>query len=311
MPAGEKQIFTRIETADSGNKHIHILMNKRGFLTKEIIEKELEANKDNPLVVSKLNETLDKMKISGVDKALAQALNLQATYDQKIMGELINKTLISRGLSPIESFGSFTATADSNKKTTSEAKQAVNEIFNSDFDETTVNKVVEEIQTQEYTSVDAVIIQKRLAENKAKAEQLATELQKVVSESKQLEQAQKAVNENGLLRSEVEKLKSVISEINKKVTEKDNYIETLKTIQQDEIDDINRENSVKITRKDEEILEKTEKLKALEEEFDTTWKDKEAVEAQFKEYVEKTDKELEQIPQLQELLNTANVQNNS
>lgn len=295
MPAGEKQIFTRIETADSGNKHIHILMNKRGFLTKDIIEKELEANKNNSLVVSKLNETLEKMKIAGVDKALAQALNLQATYDQKLMGELINKTLISRGLSPIESFGSFTASADSNKKTTSEAKQAINEIVNNDFDEETVSKVVEEIQKQEYSSVDSVIIQKRIAENKDKAEQLASELQKLSSESRQLEHAQKAINENFALKNNVEKLSSSIEQITKTIEEKDNYIQQLKDIHIDELDEINRDYRLKISSKNEELEQKKQELEKVNEEFEVIWKDKESLEKELKEHIEKSNKKIDEI----------------
>lgn len=295
MPAGERQIFTRIETAESGNKHIHILMNKRGFLTKEIIEKELEANKNNHLVVSKLKETLDKMTITKLDKALAQALNLQATYDQKLMGELINKTLISRGLSPIESFGSFTASADSNKKTTSEAKQAINEIINNDFDEETVNKVVEEIQKQEHSSVDSVIIQKRIAENKEKAEQLASELQKLSSESRQLEQAQKAINENYALKNNVEKLSSSIEQITKTIEEKDSYIQQLKDIHIDELDEINKDYRLKISSKNEELEQKKQELDKVNEEFETLWKDKENLEKELKEHIEKSNKKIDEI----------------
>lgn len=311
---GEREILDRIETSPSGNRHLHLFINRRGIVSKQQLQDDLvkwknssDVNKD--IVIDGITNAIGKMNIAGVDKALAQGLSMNGTYPQQLMLERINNALQNAGISPIAQAGSYSATDNNNRKTTPEAKQAVNEIIDNDFSEESVKKVVEEITNEEYSSVDSVIIQKRLAENKTRAEQLATELQKVVSESKQLEQAQKAVNENSMLKGQLEKLSGVIERVNKTVEEKNEYIEILKNNHQDEIDEINRENKVKIIRKDEEIQEKTEKLKALEEEFDTTWKDKEAVEAQFKEYVEKTDKELEQIPQLQELLNTANVQN--
>lgn len=308
---GEREILDRIEVSPSGNRHLHLFVNRRGIVSKQQLQDDLQkwknsndVNKD--IVIDGIQNALGKMQIAGVDKALAQSLIMNNTYSQQLMLDRINTALQNAGISPIAQAGSYSPTDSNNRKTTPEAKQAVNEIIDNDFNEETVKKVVEEITTEEYSSVDGVIIQKRLAENKARAEQLATELQKLSSESRQLEQAQKAVNENSMLKGQLEKLSGVIERVNKTVEEKNEYIETLKVIHQDELDELNKDYRVKINQKDEEILEKTSKISELEEEFNVVWEDKKAVEEQLKDYQEKTEKELEQIPELKKALDNAN-----
>lgn len=311
---GEHEILDRIDVTNTGNRHYHLLVNRRGIVSKEQLERDLEKWKNSNdvnknIVIDGISNCLGKMKINGFDKAMAQSLSFDDKNVQNIIIPKISKALQDNGISPLV-FGGTNNSKPSqdgnNRKTTPEAKIAVNEIVDNGFSEEAVNKVVEEIQTQEFSTTDSIIIQKRLDENKTKAEQLATELQKLVSESRQLEQAQKAVNENGMLIIKINSLNKVIEDKDNKLSEKDKYIETLKGIHQDELEELNKDYRVKVNQKDEEILEKTSKISELEEEFNTVWEDKKAVEEQFKDYQEKTDKELEQIPELKKALDNAN-----
>jgi len=233
---GEREVFSRIDQKPNGDYHIHFLVNRHAIVDKNQLENKLTTlnlNKDGEQITA-INKALGFMNAKGKDKALEQTCDFNDHYIQDPLQKKINTALQQNGLSPIGAYSSYSQNKDSNVKTTAESKTVAIEVMNNGYSEEAVENVIEKLQEQKITSLDGVIIDKRLNENNKRMAELAEEMRKITAENKQLDEAQKAVNENQVLRNQNNELKT-------ELVKKDEYIETLKTIQADEVNVLRQE----------------------------------------------------------------------
>lgn len=308
LVVGERQILDRIETSPNGNKHLHLLVARRSLADVDLLNKEIEkwSNSSSPLkdnVIRRLNEGLDKLKLSKVDKTLSQPLSLSGTYAQQELVQNINNILTEKGIAPLSGFGSYSTASTSNIKTSSEAKQATNEIIDSGFSEKAVKEVVEAITSKEASTIDEVIIQKRLIENKKRMEEITNELQKLTSESRTLTEAQQAINDKNKLEAEVKALISTIKEKDEALKKAEEEKNALTEKHLDEIEEIQTKFSLEIQSKNDLIEEGNKKYTELENDLELLENDKAITEealSEAKKVIEEVKGELKQSIEINE-----------
>lgn len=279
LVVGERQILDRIETSPNGNKHLHLLVARRSLADVDLLNEEIKkwsdsnsVYKDN--VIRRLKDGLDKLKTSNLSLILSQPLSLSGTYAQQELVQNINNILKEKGIAPLSGFGSYSTASTSNIKTSSEAKQATNEIIDSGFSDEAVKDVVEAITNKEASTIDEVIIQKRLSENKKRIEEITNELQKLTSESRTLSEAQQAINDKNKLEAEVKALISTIKEKDEALKKAEEEKNALTEKHLDEIEEIQTKFSLEIQSKNDLIEEINKKYSDLENEFELLENDK-------------------------------------
>lgn len=226
---GERQVLSRMDTDTTGHKHLHIVVNRMAIVDKSTVEEALKEFKENndvnnltdnqKLYVASLEKAISFMTLSGKDKALEQSADFQQSYLQRALTENINKNLLANGLAPIASSGSYSQNGNSNKKTTEESKKTVAEIEANNFSEESTVKAIEKINETQFSSLDAVILQRKLEENKKKAQAVSDELLRINAENRVLLEAQIAFNNATVLTQQNEVLNKKVEELEAKVNE--------------------------------------------------------------------------------------------
>lgn len=283
---GEREVFSRVDQKPNGDYHIHFLVNRHAIVSKDRLESKLNTlnlNKDGEQITA-INKALGFMNAKGKDLALEQTCDFNDHYIQDPLQKKINTALQQNGLSPIGAYSSYSQNKDSNVKTTAESKTVAIEVMNNGYSEESVENVIEKLQEPKITSLDGVIIDKRLNENNKRMAELAEEMRKITAENKQLDEAQKAVNENQILRNQVNTFKE-------ELTKKDEYIETLKTIQADEVKQLKQDKDNLESQFKQQIIVLKETTEELVKQNDGLTNDYENISEELE--IVKQEKELE------------------
>lgn len=260
---GERQVLSRLDTDTTGHKHLHIVVNRMAIVSKSTVEEALKDFREQndltnltdnqKLHVASLEKALAFMNKAGKDKALEQPAEFDKSYLQKQLLENINATLTNNGLAPIGASGTYSQNGNSNRKTTEESKKAVAEIEADNFSEESAVKAIEKINDTQFSSLDSVILQRKLEENKKKAQAVSDELMRINAENRVLLEAQIAFNNATVLTQQNEVLNKKVEELEAKV------IETV---------EVKEKLEIEVSSKDDFITKQSEKVQGLQIQVD-------------------------------------------
>lgn len=222
---GEREVYSRIDVKPDGSQHIHLFVNRMALVSKEKLNKKLAemtasgVSFDEPETALKHIKALKDalVNIGNKNLALEQSVDFNEHYFQSHISKAINEELSKKGIAPVGDWGSYSLPDSSNVKITPETKKLVVSLETDGYSDDSVNELLQNVENEQFSSLDAVIIQKKITTNKEKLNSLAEEIRRITSESRQLEEAQKAVMiveqlsfDNKNLNSEVVKLREDI-----------------------------------------------------------------------------------------------------
>ena len=222
---GERQVLVRIDKMANGTQdpHIHIVANRHSIAKRDDLVTELQFCTDTEKKKA-LQKAIDFSV--GKDKVLMQSCNFSSNnYVNAIVINELNKNLVNAGLSPLTGY-TMSNNKGTNAPISQESKAKAKEIVLENYTPESVEKLIQKTET-EVTSLDSVILQKRLAGNNSRIAELSEELARLASESRTLNEAQTALNENVLLKQEIQVKDGIIADFNNEVFTKNEAIETL------------------------------------------------------------------------------------